>query len=133
MTALVRQSLRFGAVGLFNTAIGLSAIYVVMFVFQAGPVLANAIGYAIGWSVSFSLNRSWTFNSALPPSHVLPKYILVTIVGYMLNLGMVVAATSLYSANPYLAQIFGVAIYTVCVFFGCRWFVFAPRRRIRGE
>jgi putative flippase GtrA len=125
MTELLRQSIRFATVGLANTAIGLAAIYAVMFFFQTGPAIANAIGYAIGLAVSFSLNRVWTFNSDRPVGHVLPKYLLVAALSYLLNLGAVVAATSHFSVNPYLAQLLGVGIYTVCVFFGCRWFVFS--------
>lgn len=127
MTGLLRQSLRFATVGLVNTAIGLAAIYAVMFFFRTGPAIANAVGYVIGLAVSFSLNRVWTFNSDRPVAHVLPKYLLVAALSYLLNLGAVIAATSHYSANPYLAQLLGVGIYTVCVFFGCRWFVFTPR------
>jgi putative flippase GtrA len=127
MTGLLRQSLRFGAVGLVNTAIGLAAIYAVMFFFRTGPAIANAVGYAIGLAVSFSLNRVWTFSSKGPVAHVLPKYLLVAAICYLLNLGAVLTAISYFSANPYLAQLLGVGIYTVCMFFGCRWFVFAPR------
>jgi len=125
MTGLVRQSLRFAAVGLVNTAIGLAAIYAVMFFFQTGPALANAVGYAIGLAVSFLLNRTWTFNSNRPAAHVLPQYLLVAVIAYLLNLGAVLAAISFFSVNLYLAQLLGVGIYTICMFFGCRWFVFA--------
>jgi len=124
MTGLLRQSLRFATVGLVNTAIGLGAIYAVMFLFKTGPAIANAVGYVIGLAVSFSLNRVWTFNSDRPVAHVLPKYLLVAALSYLLNLGAVIAATSQFSVNPYLAQLLGVGIYTVCVFFSCRWFVF---------
>ena len=47
MSGLIRQSLRYGAVGLANTAIGLMAIYAVIFFFNANPAIANAIGYAM--------------------------------------------------------------------------------------
>lgn len=127
MMGLVRQSLRFGAVGLVNTTIGLTAIYALMFFFGAGPALANAIGYAIGLAVSFALNRVWTFNSTQSVGHVLPKYLMAAAACYLLNLGAVVTCTSYLSVNPYLAQLVGVGIYTVCMFFGCRWFVFVPR------
>ena len=128
MTGLLRQSLRFAAVGLLNTAIGLATIYAVMFFFQAGPAIANAVGYAIGLAVSFALNRVWTFRSDWPVAHVLPKYLLIAAICYLLNLGAVLAATSHFSANPYLAQLLGVGIYTICMFFGCRWLVFAPQQ-----
>lgn len=127
MTGLVRQSLRFAAVGLVNTAIGLAAIYAVMFFFQTGPAIANAVGYVIGLAVSFILNRTWTFGSNRLVVQVLPKYLLVAAIAYLLNLGAVLAAISYFSVNPYLAQLLGIGIYTVCMFFGCRWFVFAPQ------
>jgi putative flippase GtrA len=125
MTGLLRQSLRFGTVGLINTSIGLAAIYAVMFFFRTGPAIANAVGYAIGLVVSFALNRLWTFSSKQPVGNVLPIYLLVAAICYLLNLGVVLVVTSYLSVNPYLTQLFGVSIYTVCMFFGCRWFVFA--------
>jgi putative flippase GtrA len=124
---LVRQSFRFAVVGVLNTAIGLAAIYSVMFFFQTGPAIANVLGYAIGLVVSFVLNRVWTFNSSRPIGHVLPKYLLVAATCYLLNLGVVLVATSALSVNPYLAQLLGVVIYTVSMFFGCRIFVFSFR------
>lgn len=130
MSGLLRQSFRFATVGLVNTAIGLAAIYAVMFFLRTGPAIANAVGYAIGLAVSFSLNRVWTFNSSRPVVHVLPKYLLVAGLSYLLNLGSVIAATSHFSVNPYLAQLLGVGIYTACVFFGCRWFVFTSPRSV---
>lgn len=125
MTVLVRQALRFAAVGLVNTVIGLAAIYALMFFFGVRPGLANAIGYAIGLSFSFALNLVWTFSSNRPVALVLPKYLLIVVISYLLNLGAVLAAVSILSANPYLAQLLGISIYAVCMFIGCRWFVFA--------
>lgn len=127
MTELIGQSLRFAAVGFVNTTIGLASIYALMFFLGAPPVPANAAGYAIGLSLGFALNRVWTFRSDRPVAHVLPRYFLWVAVCYALNLGAVVAGTSHLAANPYLAQLLGVATYTVCMFLGCRWFVFAPR------
>lgn len=124
MTGLFRQSLRFSAVGVINTVIGLAAIYAAMFFFQARPGTANAIGYSIGIAISFLLNRAWTFRSKGHVVVVLPKYLLVAAISYLLNLTAVVTSTSFFSANPYLAQLLGVGIYTAWMFFGCRWFVF---------
>lgn len=124
MKGLLRQSLRFGTVGLVNTAIGLAAIYAVMFFFQTGPAIANAAGYAIGLAVSFALNRVWTFNSSRPVAHVLPQYLLVAAIAYLLNLSVVLLGTHHFGVGPYLVQFFGIGVYTVAMFLGCRWFVF---------
>lgn len=132
MTVLLQQSLRFAIVGLVNTAIGVAVIYTIMFFFQTGPVIANVIGYAIGIAISFALNRAWTFNNSRPIVHVLPKYFLVVVVCYTLNLGVVLAATSHFLINGYVAQLIGMAIYTTCMFFGCRLFVFGPPTSANG-
>jgi putative flippase GtrA len=124
MISALYQLLRFGTVGLVNTAIGLASIYVVMFFFNTGPLFANAVGYLIGLSVSFFLNRTWTFNNGKPISKVLPRYIVVVVIAYMLNLISLLCSMTIFSINPYLAQLLGIGIYTTCMFLGSRWFVF---------
>jgi putative flippase GtrA len=128
MMAALRQVARFSGVGILNTLIGLAVIYGLMYFLGAGPALANAIGYAIGLIVSFWLNRDWTFESSHPLSHSLPRYLLVSGISYLLNLTAVLVAITHFSANPYLSQMLGIGIYSTCVFFGCRWFAFAPTR-----
>lgn len=124
MIELVRQSLRFGAVGVINTGTGLGVIYGLMYFLGVAPVLANAVGYTIGLGVSFLLNRAWTFNNSQPIVRVLPKYLLTAATCYLLNVGVVVACTSYLLVNAYLAQLAGIAVYTSCLFLGCNWFVF---------
>ena len=124
MSSLIRQSLRFGIVGLVNTAVGLMAIYGVIFFFSAGPAIANAIGYAIGLTVSFALNRFWTFGDTQSIAKVLPAYLLAAALSYLLNLSVVLLGTYQFGMGPYLVQVFGIGIYTVAMFLACRWFVF---------
>ena len=124
MSGLIRQSLRFGTVGLANTAIGLLAIYAVIFFFNTGPAIANAIGYAIGLTVSFALNRFWTFSDNRSIAKVLPLYLLAAAFSYLLNLSVVLLGTFHFGVGPYLVQFFGIGIYTLTMFLGCRWFVF---------
>jgi putative flippase GtrA len=127
MTQLLRQSIRFAGVGIVNTTVGLSAIWAAMFWFKASPTLANAAGYAVGLVISFGLNRWWTFGSSARSAEQLPRFILVAALSYFINLGAVIVATSQFAVDAYLAQVLGVAMYTVASFFGCRWFVFAAR------
>ena len=128
MTQLLRQSIRFAGVGIINTAVGLSVIWAVMFLFGAAPALANAAGYAIGLGLSFVLNRSWTFGSRAASAEQLPRFMLVAALSYLANLSAVMLAISQFSVNAYLAQLVGAAMYTASFFFGCRWFVFPARR-----
>jgi putative flippase GtrA len=128
MSGLISQSLRFGTVGLANTAIGLLAIYAVIFFFNTGPAIANAIGYAIGLAVSFTLNRLWTFSDSRSIAKVLPRYLYTAAISYLLNLSVVLIGAHHFGMGPYLVQLFGVSVYTMFMFLGCRWFVFNPLR-----
>lgn len=134
MRELLTQSLKFLVVGMANTSIGLSIIYGAMFFFNISPEIANAIGYAAGLSVSYLLNRSWTFNHS-HSKRTIVKYILIAGLCYSLNLLIVLALIRQVSLNPYLAQLFGIGFYTAAMFAGCRWYVFkkAPTQPPRHE
>lgn len=124
MRQLIRQAVRFGLVGLINTGAGLLAIYAVLYFGRTGPVIANAVGYIIGLTVSFVLNRLWTFEDRSAIGHVLPRYLITAGVAYLCNLAVVVVGTLYFYADPYAIQPLGIIIYTVTMFFGCRWYVF---------
>jgi putative flippase GtrA len=124
MSGLRRQALRFAGVGAVNTAIGFGVICAAMAWLHASPALANVLGYAIGLTISFMLNRNWTFGSRQKFRRQLPKYLLVTAVCYLVNLKLVMTAISTFSANPYWAQLMGVFFYSGSTFVCYRWFVF---------
>ncbi len=125
MRSFVRQGLRFVAVGLINTGIGLLAIYSLMYLFAIGPLAANCVGYAVGFVVSFMLNRFWTFEHRGNIKTVLPRYLLVIVSAYLLNFAIVFIGVRHLGINAYLIQVFGIGVYTVTTFFGCRHYVFA--------
>lgn len=121
---LIRQGLRFALVGLVNTAVGLISIYSILYFTNAGPFIANGIGYAIGFSVSFILNRSWTFEHEGAARHVLPRYFLVVAVAYLCNFAVVYYVILFLEWNAYLAQPAGIVVYSSITFIGSKVFVF---------
>ncbi|WP_052680769.1 GtrA family protein [Pseudomonas fluorescens] len=124
MNKLIIQALKFGAVGLINTIIGLLAIYALMFFLNAGPVTANAFGYIVGLLVSYLLNRGWTFSKNKSAPNSIVRFIAVAVFAYVLNLAVVLFVIDLPGANPYVAQCVGIFFYTITMFVGCRIFVF---------
>lgn len=121
---LIRQGLRFFLVGLINTAIGLGCIYVLLYFTKAGPFIANGIGYAIGLSVSFMLNRSWTFDHKGDFKQVFLRYLTVVAVAYLCNFAVVYHVIHYFQCNPYLAQPIGIVVYSGITFIGAKLFVF---------
>jgi putative flippase GtrA len=115
---------RFGLVGVLNTLAGLLVIYVLKYVFATPDVAANLVGYAVGLTTSYTLNRRWTFAFRGPHRGAISRFILVTIVAYGANLALVCAALYLVAVNSYVAQAVGVIPYALISYLGSRFFAF---------
>jgi putative flippase GtrA len=123
------SAIRFLMVGGANTAVGLALIYAAKWL-GADDVPANAIGYAVGLTLSFSLNRRWTFRYVGRTASALARFIAVVSVAYVLNLVTVVKAIDLLHINTYIAQALGIVPYTVFTYLASRHFAFRqPARR----
>jgi putative flippase GtrA len=122
------QILRFGFVGILNTISALAVIWLLMAA-GAGPYPANFVGYALGVTIGFMMNRTWTFRhrDAIKWTQVM-RYLLTFCISYLLNLAVV---TLLLHAHvpPYIAQIGGIPVYTVCFFLMSKYFVFTSQHR----
>ena len=129
MSGFISESVRFGIVGVANTAVGLSVIFGSIFLFNADPVIANASGYVLGFFFSFIFNKFWTFGDIRSSAKSLPSFLIAASISYLLNLLVVILITLNFGLSPYLVQIFGMAVYTLSMFFGCRLFVFKAERR----
>lgn len=116
--------LRFLAVGVANTAVGLGTTWALMGLAGLGEGPANAGGYAVGLTCSFLLNRRWTFAHEGAVLPALLRFLLVFGVAYLANLAAVLFAVRGLGVNPYLAQLFGIPPYTALFYLGSRHFAF---------
>jgi putative flippase GtrA len=115
---------RFLTVGILNSIVGLLTIYFCMWVLSFRPIVANAIGYAIGLMLSFSLNKDWTFRYDGAVTPALARFALVVVTAYLANLATVYVATEVLAMNPYVAQAIGIIPYTLLSYIGSRFFAF---------
>ncbi|WP_250888715.1 GtrA family protein [Mesorhizobium sp. dw_380] len=116
--------LRFGAVGLLNTALGYTLILAGLAV-GLGDIVSNAAGYAAGFTLGFFLNRQWTFGRAggFRPGAV-ARYAITFIVAYGANLAIVIAAMSAgIIENPFV-HLAGNCLYSIIFYLGSSRFVF---------
>ena len=122
------QLVRFLLVGAANTAVGISCIFTSMWLFGIDYRLANALGYMIGFGLSFLLNRTWTFRYRGRWSGSFARWLVVGALAYGLNFLTVVFLHQSFGLGAYLVQVAGVFVYTVVAFFGARFFAFRDRR-----
>jgi putative flippase GtrA len=121
---LISQFMKFGVVGLLNTAVGLGLITGTMYFLKLNPFLANAIGYSVGIVLSFVLNGRLTFSHRSLTNDMFVRFLVVCLVAYLAN---VVTVSLTLGYNKYAAQIFGMIVYTAVNFIGCRTFAFETR------
>ena len=77
------QAVKFGAVGILNTAIDLGLYYALTRWLGLGglPVVAKSLSYSAGILNSFLWNKFWTFQSRAGTMKTLLPFILTALVG----------------------------------------------------
>ena len=122
------RPLRFVAVGLANTGLGLAMIYFSKLILHFGDIAANATGYAVGLTIAFSLNSTWTFEYGGRTVAAAGRFLTAFVVSYGANLLAVWLLIDAGDVNSYVAQAVGVVPYTACFYVLCRSFVFGTGR-----
>lgn len=117
------EFMRFLGVGVLNTIVGLSCIFVAKGV-GFGDIAANAIGYAIGIVVSFSLNSRLTFSYQGARFPAALKFLLASGGAYLMNLLTVLFAIHVLKLNDYLAQMLGTPAFTLTNYLLSKYLVF---------
>ena len=130
MRALQSTSVRYVLVGGANTLVGLASIYAAKWLLTMPDAQANLLGYAIGFTLSFTLNRRWTFRFHGAPLPALARFLVVQLVAYFGNLATVLLFITA-GGNSYLAQAVGVVPYALIGYLGSRRYAFPAARTTR--
>lgn len=116
--------IRFGLVGLTNTAIGY-AIILVAILLGAGDYLANALGYGLSLSAAYLLHRRFTFQLSWQSdwSEQL-RFAITAALSFGVNILVLWAARKMgYGENPF-AQLCAMAAYSISFFILAKSWVF---------
>ncbi|WP_062109691.1 GtrA family protein [Bacillus niameyensis] len=131
---MLRHSfLRFLLVGVMNTIVGLSIMYLCLSLFHWNYWVSTLIGNAVGAVVSYFLNKRFTFQSQAAFSTSAFRFVLVIVVCYFVSykIGLVVTEwgleKSLLIPMTYVnevAVLIGSGLYTITNYLGQKFFVF---------
>jgi putative flippase GtrA len=132
--------IRFLLVGVINTIVGLSSMYLFLHAFHFSYWASTFFGNIIGACVSYILNRSFTFKSNAAVGKSMLRFALVILTCYFVSyfLGEKIALY-LFSQLSFLgtkyaqdaAVLFGTGIYTITNYFGQRLFVFQQNPEVK--
>jgi putative flippase GtrA len=122
------QFIRFLFVGVANTGVSMACIFIAMSLFKVDYRIANAIGYFIGFGLSFILNRTWTFRHHGRWLASFACWSIVSGIAYTCNLLVIITLHANFGISDYLAQVGGIVAYTPVSFFGARLIAFRKRQ-----
>lgn len=105
----VFEFLKFGIVGLMNTIISI-VIYWVLLRLNINFLVANIISYSLGVINSYYFNSRWVFSSTNERRSTLLKFIIVNLIVLVITTNILKLLVDSININPYLAQLFTVAI-----------------------
>jgi putative flippase GtrA len=121
------QFVKFGIVGVSNTVIAFVVYTVLLKVFGVWYLAASAIGFALGATNGFLLNRRWTFSDHVGDALTPVRWGVVQGCGLGVNLALLYLFVHDAGLDKLLAQAFATIVVTVCTFFVNRaWTFRAP-------
>lgn len=80
------QFSRFAAVGVIGTLGHYTVLVALVHFGTTDPVLASSVGAVVGALLNYFLNYKFTFNSSAAHYVALPRFLLITILGFVINL-----------------------------------------------
>jgi putative flippase GtrA len=124
MSAELMRFARFGLVGISNTVVTLVA-YEVLSGVGVVDTAASALGFAVGATNGYLLNRSWTFH-ARGGLTTLVRYVAVQALGAVLSAAGVALATTDLSLRRLAAECIVLPLVTLVTYTLARTVVFSP-------
>jgi putative flippase GtrA len=110
------QFVKFGIVGVSNTLIAFAVYTVLLKGFGVWYIAASAIGFAVGATNGFLLNRRWTFREHVGDAFTPVRWGIVQTCGLGLNLGLLYLFVHDAGLDKLLAQAFATSVVTVSTF-----------------
>lgn len=122
----LRQLLRFGLVGLAANAVGF-LLYAGITRLGLSPQATVAVLYPIGALLGYLANKRLTFNYRGGWWSSGWRYVLVQVVGMVINLLMLWLFADIAGIDHHWVQAAAIVVVAAYLFLVMRWYVFAPR------
>ena len=116
--------MKFSIVGIINTLITISCIFMLTKIAGFHYIVANIIGYTLGLTNSFFMNRFWTFKSSGKYGRESIRFLTVFALSYLSQLILLVLLKERLVIPADYAQIIAMIFYTAINFFTNKFFTF---------
>lgn len=108
---VIRQFMKFSSVGVLNTLTSASVYELMKKLFGLPPLSANAFAFFAGVTVSYFLNKRWTFRVVGGRHAVLySRFFAVNIGGFLISEGVIFILHNLFGLHDRIAFFSSVAV-----------------------
>lgn len=129
------EQIRFIMVGVLNTLIGMTAMFVSYNIFHLGYWVSSAMDYIIGSIFSYFANKYFTFKSEKKSAEEVIRFTINIVVCYFISYGIAKPVMNMVLGNmnlsisvfEQLSMILGTCIFIVLNYFGQKFFVFRKK------
>jgi putative flippase GtrA len=121
---LLVQFVKFGIVGVSNTLLTFIVYTVLLKVFGVWYLTASAVGFGVGATNGFLLNRRWTFREHVGDTLTPVRWAVVQGCGLAVNEGLLYLFVHDASLDKLLAQACATVFVTISTFFANRAWTF---------
>lgn len=121
---IVRQFIRFAAVGAIATGIQYLILWLGTTAWGIPPVPASAAGYATGMVFGFICNHFFTFGGKAAAGRAALRYLIAVGFGWCLNLGLMTLFVGHLAWNVWFSQVLTTGLVLCWNFSASRWWAF---------
>lgn len=121
--------IRFILIGMLNTIIGISIIFLLLKVFKLSYLSSTFIGNSVGAAVSYYLNRNFTFKSNIENKKGILLFIFVILASYFMSypIGYHLLFVNVFDSNLFgeeLSILLSACLYTILNYLGQKYLTF---------
>lgn len=113
---------RYIIAGVVNTAVGFLAFLCVLHLFDFGLLLANAVSYAVGLGVAYTLNILFVFESSRHSLGAASRFLLMFGIAYGISTTLLLMVDQL-GIRAEFSQLLAMVAYTISFYLLNKYFV----------
>jgi putative flippase GtrA len=139
MMRATSRTVRFGMIGAVGFCVDSSVLTLLVNLWGVSPIAARLVSFSLAVLATWYLNRTYTFQverlSRGATFHEVSRYLMVQIVGAVVNLGIFTLLIELFASLrtiPVLPLAAGAFVSMLVTYIGARRFAFHPLAKVQS-
>ncbi len=121
----IKRIIKYGVTGVLGTSIHFGALFLLVEIYNIGPVKASSFGFILTVIFSYIVNYFWTFQTGGKHLTTFIKYLIVSCSGLLLNALIMYVAINSFGFHYGVSQAFVVLIIPLTNYLMNHWWTFA--------